>query len=93
MQTAQFQLQADVEQQHWWFVARRRILQTLIRQLLPPNPTETIVDVGCGTGGNVAALAGDYRCIGIDPSADAIRLARSRFAGVEFVCGLAPLGA
>ncbi len=91
MQTAQFQLQADVEQQHWWFVARRRILQTLVRQVLPPNPSETIVDVGCGTGGNVAALAGDYRCIGIDPSADAIRLARHRFASVEFVRGLAPL--
>jgi SAM-dependent methyltransferase len=89
MQSAQFELHATIEQQHWWFVARRRIMRALVEQVLPPGQG-LVVDVGCGTGGNLAALAGDYRCVGIDTSAEAIELARQRFPGVQFLCGLAP---
>jgi trans-aconitate methyltransferase len=90
MQTAQFQLHAEIEQRHWWFVARRRILTDVIQAVLPPSRTTTIVDVGCGTGANLACLAGQYDCVGIDTSADAIRLAQSRFPGVRFIRGQAP---
>ena len=90
MQTAQFELHAEIEDRHWWFVARRRILAEVVRGVLPPDPTTTILDVGCGAGGNAAALAGDYRCLGIDASPVAIDLARQRFPGVKFLCGLAP---
>lgn len=91
MQTAQFQLHARIEDRHWWFVARRQILSEVIHAALPPTqPPSTLVDVGCGTGANLAHLAGQYECIGIDTSSDAIRLARRRFPGVQFVRGLAP---
>lgn len=90
MQTAQFELHAKVEDRHWWFVARRQILRRVIGQFLAPSSETTIIDVGCGTGGNVAALAGDYRCLGIDASAEAIELARQRFPQLEFVHGFAP---
>jgi len=65
-------------------------MRNLVRQVLPPGRGETIVDVGCGTGANIAALAGDYRAIGIDTSADAIAFARPRFPKVEFLQGFAP---
>ena len=55
-----------------------------------PSPTTTIIDVGCGTGANLAALADEYRCVGIDTSADAIRLAKQRFPQTEFIQGYAP---
>jgi SAM-dependent methyltransferase len=90
MQSAQFQLHAAIEQRHWWFVARRHILTEVIHAVLPPSRGTTIVDVGCGTGANLAGLAGEYDCVGIDTSADAIRLARSRFPGVRFLRGVAP---
>ena len=90
MQTAQFQLHAEIEQRHWWFVARRRIVRKLIGSVLPPNPETTLIDVGCGTGANLAALADDYRCVGIDTSAEAIELARRRFLRVTFLDGFAP---
>src|SRR5947209_5326002 len=90
MQSPQFQLHADVEERHWWFVARRRILRAIVEQILPPSPETTVIDVGCGTGANLASLAGDYRCIGIDTSPDAIRLARKRFPAVHFIQGYAP---
>ncbi|MDA7978028.1 MAG: class I SAM-dependent methyltransferase [Pirellulales bacterium] len=90
MQSAQFELHAQIEDRHWWFVARRQIMQSLIEQVLPPDGNSTVVDVGCGTGGNLATLADSYQCIGIDASADAIHLARGKFPGVEFIQGLAP---
>ena len=90
MQTEQFQLHADMEDRHWWFVARRRIVGRLVRRVLPASPETTIVDVGCGTGANVAAFSNDYRCVGIDTSREAICRARARFPEVEFLVGRAP---
>ncbi len=90
MQSAQFELHAEIEDRHWWFVARRQIMQSLIEQVLPPNGKSTIVDVGCGTGGNLATLADSYKCVGIDTSEDAITLARKKFPTVKFLQGLAP---
>lgn len=46
---------AAVEDIHWWFVARRRILTRVIQTLpLPESPQ--ILDVGCGSGGNLPML-------------------------------------
>jgi SAM-dependent methyltransferase len=87
MQSEQFQLHAAVEDSHWWFVGRRRIMEDLVRQVLVADTSSLIVDVGCGTGANLAALSGDYDCLGIDSSAEAIELARRRFPGRRFLCG------
>ena len=85
-----FELNSKIEMTHWWFVARRRIISRLITHLIPPSPSRTVVDVGCGTGGNLSQLANDYRCIGIDPSEEAIRWAKKRFPQMAFVRGHAP---
>ncbi len=94
MQSDQFHLHGDIEQRHWWFVARRRIISELVHRLVPPQAAEgarpMVIDVGCGTGANIAALAGEYSCLGIDTSDEAIELATQRFAGVEFRQGFAP---
>lgn len=90
MHSAQFQLHADIEQDHWWFVARREILRRIVGEVLPPRPDAVVVDVGCGTGANIAALADDYRCVGIDTSDEAVEFARRRFPRVQFLVGQAP---
>ncbi len=83
-------MHAELEDVHWWFCGRRRILCDLARFAVPPSSGRRVVDVGCGTGANIAALAGEYDCLGIDPSADAIALASERFPAVRFVQGFAP---
>ena len=90
MKTDQFQVHIDVEDEHWWFRGRRAILLALVSTLLPPSKQHLVVDVGCGTGANAAALAQLYRCIGIDISDEAIEAAKRRFGDVEFICGSAP---
>jgi len=86
----QFRLHAEIEDRHWWFVARRQILRRLVEQLLPPSPDATVIDVGCGTGGNLGTFSDTYNCLGIDTSADAIHWASQRFPRIRFVRGFAP---
>ncbi len=88
--TPQFELHAEIEQKHWWFTGRRKIMRSVIEQLVPPDRKSVVLDVGCGTGGNIASLADGYRTIGIDTSEAAISLAKQRFPDVEFLCGRAP---
>ncbi len=87
MNVEKLRLCASVEERHWWFAARRRIVRDLVSALVPPSKSSLVVDVGCGTGGNSGELSGDYRCIGIDASPDAVTLARERFPRATFLCG------
>ncbi len=48
---------ADTESRHWWFTGRRAVLRSLISSLNLPRDA-SILEVGCGTGGNLAMLAG-----------------------------------
>ncbi len=85
MDRRQLEIHADLEDRHWWFVARRRILFRLLARALPPGPRPCVVDLGCATGGNVAAAADAYDAVGIDTSGAAIELARGRFPRLAFV--------
>jgi SAM-dependent methyltransferase len=89
MDLDQFNLHAELEDHHWWFRARRQVLKELIHRTLPVGGS--VIDIGCGTGGNINTLAGDYPCLGLDASAEAIDLARVRFPGTEFLCASIPV--
>ena len=90
MKSDQFQVHVAVEDRHWWFVGRRRILLDVAAALVPPSKDRLVIDVGCGTGANAAAFASLYRCVGIDISQEAIDAAQRRFPHVTFICGAAP---
>lgn len=85
MQRELFAAHARLEETHWWFTARRQILRRLVHALVPGSAGVALADVGCGTGGNVAAFASEYDVLGLDPSPDAIALARRRYPAVAFV--------
>lgn len=53
-------------------------------------PREAILlDLGCGTGGTVGALASGrgFRCVGLDPSAPLLAMGRERDSGLTLVRG------
>lgn len=47
---------ARIEQRHWWFAGRRAICAHYLRRLSRGEPLR-ILEVGCGTGGNLSMLA------------------------------------
>lgn len=55
MDRAAYDGMSAIEAQHWWFVARRRIIARLIERLPLPRAAR-ILEAGCGTGGNLALL-------------------------------------
>ncbi len=81
---------AAYEDEHWWYVARRRIVFAMLRTLVRPSKDAVVVDVGCGPGANLGSLAEDYRCVGIDISPEAVAIASARYPNCRFVSGLAP---
>lgn len=80
-----------LEDTHWWFYGRRQIVRTLLDRHLaePPHGTpRRILDVGCGTGSNLIALASYGEVEGIDSDEEAVRLCRRR--GLVHVRRLSP---
>lgn len=87
MKTEQFALHAKIEDTQWWFAGRRAIITSVVREITSGTTKATIVDVGCGTGGNLSDLADDHNCVGIDSSGEAIEFAKKRLPDVRFICG------
>jgi SAM-dependent methyltransferase len=56
MERAVFDRMAELDQDHWWFIARRRILKRLIERIVRLPHKAKILEVGCGTGHNLAML-------------------------------------
>lgn len=82
----------SIEDRHWWFAARRRILRALVDEIAGGRRLR-IVDIGCSTGGNAGSLADAHEVLGFDASETAIRIARAKFpkARFEVATDLAPI--
>jgi SAM-dependent methyltransferase len=48
---------AELDSEHWWFAARRKILESVIRRTVRPPPKAHILEIGCGTGHNLHMLS------------------------------------
>jgi SAM-dependent methyltransferase len=68
----------EVEDRHWWFVARQRIVLDLIGRRSGPGRGRPALDVGCGTGAFLKDLSSRWNAWGIDTSELAIEYARRR---------------
>jgi SAM-dependent methyltransferase len=81
-----YALLVAVEPRHFWFRARNRVIAATLRAALGELRGRTVLDVGCGTGGVLAALeqAGMHGC-GLDMHLVGLRHARRRTRG-PLVC-------
>ena len=55
------------ENSHWWYLGMREICLALLRPYIVGRGPFRILDIGCGTGGNLAALTEYGQARGIDP--------------------------
>ena len=91
MEKAVFARMAEQEDSHWWFRGRREILSSLIRRRLTLPSGARILEVGCGTGGNLAFLSsiGELDAVEYDDDARAFASEKS---GIAVKAGALPDG-
>jgi 2-polyprenyl-3-methyl-5-hydroxy-6-metoxy-1,4-benzoquinol methylase len=66
-----YQRMAELEDIHWWYVARRKIIATLLKRAISERPVKHVLDAGCGSGGNFTMLSkfGDVEAFEFDDKA------------------------
>ena len=52
-----YEQMAQLDGRHWWFTARRRILDGVIERVVKPPKNARILELGAGTGHNLAMLS------------------------------------
>lgn len=79
MEAAVYQRMASDEDTHWWFCGRRAFLERLLGTLDLPQRHARLLEVGCGTGGNLALLQrfGRLDAVEFDPGARSIAAAKT----------------
>jgi SAM-dependent methyltransferase len=71
MERKVYEQMAKLDGSHWWFTARRRILDGLIERVVRPPKNARILELGAGTGHNLAMLSrfGTVEASELDPVA------------------------
>ncbi len=91
MQQHTYAIMDEVEGSHWWFVGRRAILASFLKQIIhelkSTRQNIRILDVGCGTGANIEMLSAYGDAEGVDVSDDALEFCRRK--GLKVQKGLA----
>lgn len=64
---------AELENEHWWFIARRAILKSIIQRFDLRGKT---LEVGAGTGGNLPLFEGEVSVL--EPNQEAINYLRNK---------------
>lgn len=82
MDYATYEIEAQVEATHWWFVVRRRLFESIIHSLELAKDA-SILDIGTSTGTNLRMLrdSGYVNVRGLDMHEEAIRWCASKGLG------------
>lgn len=85
MQQHTYSIMHRVEETHWWFVGRRKIIESFLKDVCvglkskePARESLNILDVGCGTGANLEMLSQFGNAEGVDVSVEALDFCRAR---------------
>ena len=78
MERVVYQQMAELDDRHWWYRARRRILAELIRREAQPPANAQILEIGCGTGHNLAMLGEFGHVDGLELDDEARALSEKR---------------
>jgi SAM-dependent methyltransferase len=85
VEAAEYRALNELEDRYWWHAGLRDLTLSMARQYLRAGPAPAILDLGCGTGGNLAALRRELpqsRLHGADLSPLAVSFAQERGEGV-----------
>ena len=76
----------ELQEKHWWFVARRDVIQSFMKVQMNESSTSKVLEIGCGVGGNVGLLSQSGNYLGIDMHKPAIDYCSEKFPQYNFYC-------
>ena len=91
MDPSAYPLHAETEKEHWWFVARREILKkttATFSNKASRIESKRILEVGSGTGGNLAWLSQFGQVCAVEPDEFARKYSSEQYPQVEHLAGL-----
>ena len=71
----------DLESKHWWFVAKKKIVLSLMEKYINYDKSNKILDAGCGSGLMLNDLREFGQVYGMDYSKEAIKFSKLIFDG------------
>lgn len=78
MERVVYQQMAELDDRHWWYCARRKIIADLIRRETQLPKDAHILEIGCGTGHNLAMLSDFGLVEGLELDEEARALSEKR---------------
>lgn len=78
MERSAYAEMAAIDQGHWWYRARRRIVAQMIVRYVQPAKGLNIAEIGCGTGSNLPMLELFGHLTAVEPDAQARLFAAKR---------------
>jgi SAM-dependent methyltransferase len=78
MERVVYQEMAELDDRHWWYRARRRIIADLIQREARLPKDARILELGCGTGHNLAMLSAFGHVEGLELDDEARALSEKR---------------
>jgi len=78
MERIVYEQMAELDERHWWYRARREIIAELIRREAQLPANAEILELGCGTGHNLAMLSGFGHVDGLELDDQARALSEKR---------------
>jgi SAM-dependent methyltransferase len=84
-----FDLMQQTDESHWWFVARRNVLRSLVQRKLQLPDHARILDAGAGTGANLKMLQ-EFGEVSAFEHDDAARDFATRRSGLAVAAGTLP---
>ncbi|EKE06755.1 MAG: methyltransferase type 11 [uncultured bacterium] len=87
MEELEYKKMFEIENNHWWFIAKRKLIKILFKRFLQNIESKDLksLDVGCGTGAVLKFLQdASYKAKGIDFSDTALRYCKSRGLDVQY---------
>jgi SAM-dependent methyltransferase len=76
----------ELQEKHWWFVARREVIQSIMNLQMNESSTSKVLEIGCGVGGNVGLLSQSGNYLGIDMHRSAVDYCSEKFPQFDFQC-------
>lgn len=86
MDKKEYILVQEVQDTHWWWQGRKKIIEEIIKKFIDFSGKLSIADVGCGYGANISFLRQYGDVTGLELSEDAIRRIQEKWGeSVELI--------